>query len=282
MHITRSLRRARIGAGRRGGFLVGLVAAGALLATVAPAVTPASAAASKLLCHRYQHISVQAPLQATANVQARYWVRNDFWGTDGMCMSNSGQQANFTVTKVGKNKLHGMVMAFPYAFTGCSWGICTKNSGLPAKASTLKNPESSWDITAHAGGVWDASYDLWFSHHRITNGQATGAELMIWLKSSNITIPKGIKKHPLTIDGTKWYFDTWQTVPRGGKSWRYIQFRRVHPTSRVTNLNLGAFVRTAERKGYVQQSWWLMNIEAGFELIHGGVGLATNNFSAHL
>jgi hypothetical protein len=289
MHITRYLRPARTGWAGRRGFPVGLLALGALLATVLPALTPASAATtatSKLLCRRYQHVSVH-PVQA--GQQSRYWVRNDFWGSDGMCMSNSGKQPNFTVVKAGHNQLRGAVMAYPYIFTGCSWGICTKGSGLPAKASTLKDPESSWNIKASAGGTWDASYDLWFSKHRMTNGQATGAELMIWLNSSNIAPAR--KKKPLMIDGAQWYFDTWKTPVRGGFTWRYIQFRRVHPTSNVRNLDLGAFIRAAEEiqvprvQGtgpLVRPKWWLMNIEAGFELTHGGAGLATTSFSAHL
>jgi cellulose 1,4-beta-cellobiosidase len=262
------------------------MAVGTLLAAVLPALTPARAATSKLLCRRYQHVSVQPGQPGRPD---RYWVRNDFWGTDGMCMSNSGKQPNFTVVRAGHNQLHGAVMAFPYIFTGCSWGICTQNSGLPARVSTLKDPESSWDISAKSGGTWDAAYDLWFSKHRMTNGQATGAEIMIWLKARHIAPAR--KKKPLMIDGTRWYFTTWKTPVRGGCTWRYIQFRRVHPTSHVRNLDLGAFIRAAERirvprrQGagpLVRPTWWLMNIEAGFELTRGGAGLATTNFSAHL
>jgi cellulose 1,4-beta-cellobiosidase len=289
MHIPKYVRPARTGWAGRRGFPVGLLVLAGLLAAILPAFTAgtaASATTSKQLCRRYQHVSVH-PVQTGRT--DRYWVRNDFWGTGAMCMSNSGKQTNFTVTEAGHNLQRGAVMAFPYIFTGCSWGICTKGSGLPAKASTLKDPESSWSINANAGGVWDASYDLWFSRHRIVNGQAKGAELMIWLNSSNI--PPFSKKHLLWIDGAQWYFVTWKTPPRGGLTWRYIQFRRVHPTSQVKNLNLGAFIRAAEQikaprvQGggpLVQPDWWLMNIEAGFELTKGGAGLATNSFSAHL
>jgi cellulose 1,4-beta-cellobiosidase len=288
MPITKCLRPARNRWAGRRGIPVGLLVLGGLLAAIMPALTPGSAASattSKQLCRRYQHVSVH-PAQVSRT--DRYWVRNDFWGTGAMCMSNSGKQTNFTVTKAGRNQLNGAVMAFPYIFTGCSWGICTKDSGLPARASTLKDPQSSWSINAKAGGIWDASYDLWFSRHRITNGQARGAELMIWLNSSNIA-PSS--KKTIMVDGANWYFDTWKTPVRGGFTWRYIQFRRVHPTSQVKNLNLGAFIRAAELikaprvqggGALVRPDWWLMNIEAGFELTRGGAGLATKSFSAHL
>jgi hypothetical protein len=273
-----------------------LVVLCAVLATVLPAAVvaapQASAASAKMLCRRYQHVAVQGVQPGKGGrtgLQGRYTVRNDFWGSSGMCMMNIGQQPNFRVVRAGRNRLGGAVMAFPYIFAGCSWGICTPGSGLPARASALRNPRSTWDISARAGGTWDASYDLWFSRHRMTNGQATGAELMIWLKASNMPVSRTV--HPLRIDGARWYFTTWMTPRRGGFSWRYIQFRRVHPTSHVRNLDLGAFIRRAEhirvRSAHgtvplVRPRWWLMNIEAGFELIHGGRGLATNHFFAHL
>jgi hypothetical protein len=298
MEIPRFLRRARIRWAGHGRMAAGLVALGAVLAAVLPAAVisagPASAgaAAGNMLCRRYQHISVQGVQPAVnglTGTASRYMVRNDFWGSNGMCMMNAGKQPNFRVARAGRNQLGGAVMAFPYIFAGCSWGICTPKSGLPARAGTLRNPTSSWYIRARAGGTWDASYDLWFSRHKMINGQATGAELMIWLRASHMPVSRTV--HPLSIDGAKWYFVTWMTPRRGGFSWRYIQFRRVHPTSHVQNLNLGAFIRRAEHirvpsahgsVPLIRPRWWLMNIEAGFELIHGGQGLATNHFSAHL
>jgi hypothetical protein len=298
MRISRLLWCAQSRWSGRGRLAAGLVALCAVVATVLPAAVisaaPASAGAggASMLCRRYQHVPVQGVQPAVDGLNgtaSQYVVRNDFWGSSGTCMMNAGQQPNFRVTRAGRNQLGGAVMAFPYIFAGCSWGICTPSSGLPARASALRNPTSSWYIRAQAGGTWDASYDLWFSRHKMTNGQATGAELMIWLRASNMPVSRTV--HPFTIDGAKWYFVTWMTPRRGGFSWRYIQFRRVHPTSHVTNLNLGAFIRRAEHitvpsahgmVPLIRRRWWLMNIEAGFELIHGGRGLATNHFSAHL
>jgi Glycosyl hydrolase family 12 len=278
MLITRYLRQVRLSRAGRSRLTAGFLALGTLLGTVLPALQPASAATPKLLCNRYQHVAVRA-------VPARsYWVRNDYWGTGAMCMANNGTRPNFTVVRAGQNHIGGAVMAYPYIFSGCSWGICTPGSGLPAKASSLRAPRSTWHMTASAGGTWDASYDLWFARHRKTNGQAKGAELMIWLKSSSMPLASHRK---VTIDGTQWYLAHWHTANRGQGTWNYIQFRRVHPTSKVDNLNLAPFIHQAEHvrvhhRPLVRASWWLLNIEAGFELIHGGAGLATNTFSAHV
>jgi hypothetical protein len=248
-----------------------LVAAGALLAAVLPAAQPASASLSRTLCRQYQHVDVQD------GHGGHFRIRNDFWGTRGMCMAVSGNNSSFTVVTTRANRINGQVMAYPYIFTGCSWGICTPRSGLPARASSLRNPESTWHIKARVGGIWDAAYDLWFARHRMTNGQATGAELMIWINSRNIG---PFSKKIVWIDHVRWYLASWRTFHSGLPSWRYIQFRRFHPVSHVTNLRLAPFIRRAEHLRYVRRRWWLLNIEAGFELTRGGAGLATTYFTA--
>lgn len=50
-------------------------------------------------------------------------------------------------------------------------------------------------------------------------------------------------------------------------------------TTSVIGLDLGEFVADAVSCGYIQNSWYLINVEAGFELWQGGAGLATNSFS---
>ncbi|MCW2929205.1 MAG: glycoside hydrolase, family 6, partial [Actinomycetia bacterium] len=40
-------------------------------------------------------------------------------------------------------------------------------------------------------------------------------------------------------------------------------------------------VADAVRRGYISSSWYLIDVEAGFELWQGGAGLATNSFSVN-
>jgi hypothetical protein len=42
---------------------------------------------------------------------------------------------------------------------------------------------------------------------------------------------------------------------------------------------LGDFIRDAVTRGYVQNSWYLTNVYAGFEIWSGGVGLETTDFA---
>ena len=50
----------------------------------------------------------------------------------------------------------------------------------------------------------------------------------------------------------------------------------------VSGLDLAALVQDGISRGYIQPSWWLIDIEAGFELWQGGAGLATNSFSVSI
>jgi hypothetical protein len=247
-----------------------------LLSLVAAGVQPASASASKpgnpgKLCKRDQHVKV------TTSRGRQFVVRNDFWGTRKFCVTNTSRRPNFTVVKTGSNILDGRVMAYPYIFTGCAWGICTPNSGLPARAPALGSPKATWHISDRATGRWNAAFDLWFAKRDIKTGQAQGAELMIWLNTRNLPLDS---TRIVWADGVRWYLAHWVARGQHGTSWNYIQFRRVHPVRGVSNLRLYPFIHHAERFGLVSRRWWLLNIEAGFEIQHGGKHLSGRRFWA--
>jgi hypothetical protein len=50
----------------------------------------------------------------------------------------------------------------------------------------------------------------------------------------------------------------------------------------VSHLDLRALVADAVSRGYIGDSWYLIGVEAGFELWRGGAVLATNSFSVHV
>jgi hypothetical protein len=254
--------------------LTRLMAAATAVATAVAVTAPVSAqpVSSKhhALCRKYQHVVVKTR-SGTA-----FAVRNDFWGTKGMCLRNSGLRPNFRVIKTEPNTIHGRVMSFPYILRGCSWGVCTPHAKLPARVTALRKPEVSWRARTRASGRWNAALELWFAKHRMKTGQANGAELMIWLKTRNL--PRSSRRI-VHIDGTEWYLDHW--IASGHRrSWNYIQFRRVHPAKGVSGLRLWPFIKRAERMGWVRPWYWMLNIEAGFEVWKGGKGLGTKSFWA--
>jgi hypothetical protein len=58
-----------------------------------------------------------------------------------------------------------------------------------------------------------------------------------------------------------------------------ISYVATTPVTGVTNLNLVPFFADAVSRGSLQPSWWLIDVEYGFEIWTGGQGLAMSNFS---
>jgi cellulose 1,4-beta-cellobiosidase len=212
----------------------------------------------------------------------RYLIRNDNFAGLPECLATRQRGPGFTVTRTASPPA-GKVIAFPSVYLGCAWGACSPRSGFPVRASRLRRAVTSWRIrTAGAAGTWNAAYDLWFFRHRNVSGQATGAELMIWLGHRHVS--RVLPGSPvLEIDGARWYLMRW-TASRvtGGRRvrWAYVQFRRVRQANHVTGLRLWPFIRAAGRLRLVHRAWWLSAIAAGFEIWSGGRGLATERFRA--
>ena len=50
----------------------------------------------------------------------------------------------------------------------------------------------------------------------------------------------------------------------------------------VTRLDLGPLFADAARRPYTNPAWYLIAVEAGFEVWHGGAGLAVRGFAVAL
>jgi cellulose 1,4-beta-cellobiosidase len=140
-------------------------------------------------------------------------------------------------------------------------------------------------------GTYNTSYDLWFGKRRMTQGHADAVELMIWLNHRGACCVLRRNAPIVTIGGVRYYYQWWRPYDRGSKlSWNYLQFRRVVQTTQVTNLNLKSFVTFGEQahprlrqpKPLISTRWWLENVNAGYEIWNGGVGLRTTSFSARI
>jgi len=246
--------------------------AGAAAAAGAGAAATARTGRVSSLCRRYQHLGV-----ATAQ-GAHFLVKNDNYGGRGECLAVRGEEPNFTVTRSPVPAWHPKPQAYPFILRGCSWGTCSApDSGLPRRADALRRPVATWSTIQVNGGEWDAAFDTWFGTRPMTTGQAGGAELMIWLSARRVPVPR--LAPVVRIDHARWHLLHWRAC-HAGTCWNYVQFRRVRPVLGVRHLRLLPFIHRAERHGWVRPSWWLENIEAGFELWQGGTGLATDWFWA--
>ena len=205
-----------------------------------------------------------------------YWVQNNVWGAaTAQCIQVDDVTGDFTVTLSEHNNTGGIPASYPSIVKGCHWGTCTQNSGMPVRVQDLVSVTSSWSVTTVSSGRWNVAYDIWLSPSLDTmNGYPGGAEVMIWLNWLGGVQPAGSQVATVSIGGATW--EVWYAQ----MDWNYIAYRRTSPTNSVNNLDLLAFIQDAVSRGYIQPSWYLHAIEAGFEIWQGGQGLASRGFSA--
>jgi glycosyl hydrolase family 12/cellulose binding protein with CBM2 domain len=241
------------------------IATGLALSVVA---TNASAATTTLCA------SQTAPAAGGA-----YTLQNNEWGSSAPeCISTSGN-TDFTVANSSiANSTSGAPGGYPSVYKGCHWGACTPNSGLPIQVSALHpgTVTSSWSTTQPGNGAYDVAYDVWYNQTATTPGQPNGAELMIWLNHNGPVQPFGSKVATTTVNGVS--YDVWF----GTQGWNTVSYTMTTPTTSVSNLDIQGLTADATSRGYIQPSWFLIDLEAGFELWQAGAGLTTNSFSVNV
>jgi hypothetical protein len=203
-----------------------------------------------------------------------YLVQTNEWNSrEPQCVAVRG--GGFAITRAAFGlPAKGPPATYPSIFRGCHWGVCSKDSGMPALVSTLPEVTSSWTVTVGDGAAYDVAYDVWFNRAPATSGTPDGAELMIWLDHGGGVGSFGERMATVTLDGATW--DVWQGPMSG---WNYIAYVRTEPTRAVRDLDVRAFVRDAVTRGAVDPTWHLIDVEAGFEVWQGGRGMTSNSFS---
>jgi Glycosyl hydrolase family 12/Ricin-type beta-trefoil lectin domain len=246
------------------------VAAAAALLTVGGVVAVGLAAppagADAQICDKYGSTPIQG---------GKYIVQNNVWGDDTtQCINvtNTG----FTVTSAVHNlPQNGAPAAYPSVYAGCHYANCSSGSGLPLPVSDSRFGTISSSVSMtypNNGSVYDAAYDVWFDPTPRTDGQNTGAELMVWLNKTGSVHAAGSQVGTVNIAGANW--DVWY----GNYGWNVVSYVRQSPTSSMT-LNVSSFYRDMVNRGYAQNSWYITSVQAGFEPWVNGTGLAVNNFT---
>jgi hypothetical protein len=233
------------------------------LATCCLSWTTLSTRAQTRLCG---HQAAIAANNGEYNIQ-----NNEFNSSADDCIRVNG--ASFAVEK--SLITSGGPGGYPSIYKGCHWGVCTLNSGLPVQVSTLSSLRSDWSTTQTDSDAYVVAYDIWFNMTPSTPRRPDGAELMIWLNNRGDMQPAGRRiASRVRIGGAA--YDVWFDHSR---SWNYIAYVRSAATASVSNFDLKAFIKDAVERGYIQTAWYLISVEAGFELWQGGTGLASNSFS---
>jgi len=208
-----------------------------------------------------------------------YHLQANEWNSASTFTICTNGGADFTIASSGIDVSHsGAPGAYPSVYKGCHWGDCTANSGLPVAVSTMANTAgkvtTSYSTTTVNNGAWDDSYDIWYNPAQSTNSNNSGLEMMIWLNHFGGTQPAGSSGPTVTLDGISW------TVWYGGNgNGGTVSFVANNPINSVSNLDLGPLAAYSVSKGYMQNSWYLIDVEAGFEPWTSGQGLTANSFN---
>jgi hypothetical protein len=246
--------------------VAGMAVAACLMGMVWPIVR--SQAAAITLCHT----------QTLPTAGGSYAIQNNEWGSGAPeCITTRGTGAFTVANSAIHNATNGAPGGYPSIYKGCHWGACTRGSGFPVQVAKLRQGmvTTSWSTRQPGGGsAYDVAYDIWFNQTAATNGQPNGAELMIWLNHHGRVQPFGSEvARNVSLGGHR--YNVWF----GKQGWNTISYTMTSPATSVSDLDIRALAWDAARRGYLQKSWYLVDVEAGFELWQGGAGLATNSFS---
>lgn len=242
----------------------------ALLSNLSLAQVSSEANVSK--CNQYDTVNI-TPTTRT------YIVQNNIWNNinGSQCINVDGLTGNFRITSSNHNKpLNGPPASYPSIFKGCHWSRCTNSarSVMPKQISTLLSATTNWITTQPNLGVYNVVYDLWLSQTPIATGQPDGAEIMIWLNRKGDIQPEGRFITTTSVNGTTW--DIWVGNKNGVRVLSYV---RTTGVTSVRNLNIKAFLDDAHSRDYIRSAWYLIAVEAGFEIWQNGVGLQSRSFS---
>jgi cellulose 1,4-beta-cellobiosidase len=243
--------------------------AGGLLAVSLPAASSEAATSTTTrLCK-----SQTAPVDSNA-----YTVENNEWGSSAPeCITTDGG-TGFTVANSSiANSTYAAPGGYAAIYNGCHWGACTSRSGLPIQVQDIRpgRVTTSWSTSQPGGSSdYDVAYDIWFNQTPTTTGQPNGTELMIWLNHHGPVQPFGSRVASNVSIGGRGY-----NVWFGKQGWNTLSYTMTSGTTSVSNLDLRPLIADAVSRGYISNSWYLIDVEAGFEMWQGGAGLATKSFA---
>ena len=225
-----------------------------------------------------QNVTVTGQNGSVAVVGGEYSVMNNVWGsaTDVQELSVDSSGTFFKVIQSSANNAtNGKPASYPFIYKGCHFGGCTStNNPLPMRVNQIRSAPITWSIDeAGVSGNFDCAYESWFDAGGTSSTQA--AELMVWINYQGTISPGGNKISTVQIGGLTWdvYF-----APAATWGWNYIAYKITSPIDSLS-CDFKDFIRDAASRGYIYTTWYLDNMEAGFEIWTEGTGLTTNSFS---
>jgi xyloglucan-specific endo-beta-1,4-glucanase len=221
----------------------------------------------------------------TITVGASYKLNNNIWGagTDGagsQCVwYNSAGMGTWGVNASHTSGTGQNIKGYPALVRGWLWynssgsiWASSADTSFPVQMSHLSSCVSNWNVTVPTNGEkYDTAYDIWLDTSNNPNYKAQ-YEVMVWINYQGPAYngtdfsPIGTKVGSnITVAGNVW--NIWKGY--NGTNNVYT-FRRATNTSSVTNLDIKALLVYAQNQGFIQSSYYLLGIQAGWEIVAGG------------
>jgi len=216
--------------------------------------------------------------------QGNYILQNDEWGLSGdpggwqQICNGSASSGSWSSTWFWSEGT-GTIKAYPSIYAGWNYGTWSPGGGFPVVISAQDSLPTSVSFDMTGDNVYDAAYDLFFSPS--TNPTSPSAEMMVWLNYGGHN-PAGTKQaSAVMLGGVSGTWDVWKGT--GGGTWPLWTFVR---TAQVTSFSgkLQPFIYyLAYTKGWLNSSWYELNIEFGTEIIYSNDAngsITVSSFSA--
>ncbi|MEV6719168.1 hypothetical protein AB0M48_44830 [Lentzea sp. NPDC051208] len=204
-----------------------------------------------------------------------YFAQNNVWNAETPQCITVGDQSLRIESAEHDVSPDGAPAATPSLVRGCHWQECTDVGGLPVQVSAMPRVTSDWVSSQVDAGVFNAAYVVWFHTGPVAEGTPDGAEMVIWLRGVGGVRPGGVLlAREVPISDARW--NVWLARDQGRVR---ITYERVGEATTVKDLDISAFTGDSVGRGVVSPDWYLIAVEAGFNLWRGGAGNAIENFS---
>jgi hypothetical protein len=238
-----------------------------------------------------QAYSQQCDNGKTITVGASYKLNNNIWGASSDGAGSQCVWYDSTAGTWGVNASHTSgsdqdIKGYPALVRGWVWynssGVIwasASDTTFPVQLSQVQTFTSGWNVTVPANGEkYNTSYDIWLDTQSNPNYKPQ-YEIMVWINYKGPAYggtdfkPIGTKvESNVTVAGNTWDIYTGQNSTNN-----VYTFRRTTNTSTVSNLDLKALITYAKNAGFIQNSYYLLGVQAGWEIVAGGT-FTTNSY----
>lgn len=217
-----------------------------------------------------------------------FGVQNDTFAnaTGQMCiqaMRGGSSCAGFTATFNGfSSSIQYTPGAFPSLVYGWQAGNFYGGYAGGKTAGGVKTATTDWTFSVNNVSQYDAAYDIWFAPSQAPANAGGGLELMVWLQWSGVNPADYPAGSVATVtSGSKTFAAHKTTVSNNGQSWTYLAYLANSQTSSVSALDLKPFITDAMGRG-LGSGWYLLGIQAGFEVYNASGSVTTSSFDVNL